>query len=316
MKLKKIREEMKMAKTIKFNLICDDKPVRTIEDLQENFSIEDVLKYYQNGLLQRWLTVRGYTEELGKVSAITSKEPMSIVKELIRIFGVSTDEKDIEKGVYIMQFAEERKAQYEKYEQEKYKVNQIIYNYAKEYNSLVDDICAHPENEAVIKADIVEMEKNYSWVLDLDNRYLFWTMYDTSPLAIMCLLMNDTFRGYYLPVYSKNEDGKSVSDLDSNTDKKKIYDTICQLIRSQTFQDRMKDNLVSFAGITDGYWKDLEPKGKQYMIISMENGDYVRAAGVSGGDKSYTDIRDNFVIIDGIDYKSNNASHKLLYMEV
>ena len=32
-----------MAKTIKFNLICDGKPVRTIEDLQENFSIEDVL---------------------------------------------------------------------------------------------------------------------------------------------------------------------------------------------------------------------------------------------------------------------------------
>lgn len=53
-----------MAKTIKFNLICDDKPVRTIEDLQNNFSIEDVLSYYNNKLLQRWLEVRGYTEEL------------------------------------------------------------------------------------------------------------------------------------------------------------------------------------------------------------------------------------------------------------
>ena len=39
-----------MAKTIKFNLICDDKPVRTIEDLQNNFSIEDVLEYYNNKL--------------------------------------------------------------------------------------------------------------------------------------------------------------------------------------------------------------------------------------------------------------------------
>ena len=44
-----------MAKTIKFNLICDQKPVRTIEDLQNNFSIEDVLAYYRNGLLTRWL---------------------------------------------------------------------------------------------------------------------------------------------------------------------------------------------------------------------------------------------------------------------
>lgn len=37
-----------MAKTIKFNLICDNTPVRTIEDLQNNFSIEDVLDYYRN----------------------------------------------------------------------------------------------------------------------------------------------------------------------------------------------------------------------------------------------------------------------------
>ena len=37
-----------MAKTIKFNLICDNTPVRTIEDLQNNFSIEDVLDYPGN----------------------------------------------------------------------------------------------------------------------------------------------------------------------------------------------------------------------------------------------------------------------------
>ena len=31
-------------KTIKFNLILDDKPIRNIEQLQENFSVEDILK--------------------------------------------------------------------------------------------------------------------------------------------------------------------------------------------------------------------------------------------------------------------------------
>ena len=77
-----------MAKTIKFNLICDDKPVRTIEDLQDNFSIEDVLKYYQNGLLLRWLNVRGYEAEAKKVSEINATEDLEIIKELIKIFGV------------------------------------------------------------------------------------------------------------------------------------------------------------------------------------------------------------------------------------
>ena len=63
MKIYKKLEESIMAKTIKFNLICDGNPVRTIEDLQNNFSIEDVLAYYNNKLLHRWLKVRGYEGE-------------------------------------------------------------------------------------------------------------------------------------------------------------------------------------------------------------------------------------------------------------
>ncbi len=44
-----------MAKTIKFNLLLDNKPIRTIEELQENFCIDDVLELYENGILQRCL---------------------------------------------------------------------------------------------------------------------------------------------------------------------------------------------------------------------------------------------------------------------
>ena len=95
-----------MAKTIKFNLICDEKPIRTIEDLQNNFCIEDVLNYYNNQLLHRWLRVRGYTAELEAVSAITSDNSMDIIKELIRIFDVVSDEKQIEESVYIFEYLE------------------------------------------------------------------------------------------------------------------------------------------------------------------------------------------------------------------
>lgn len=52
-----MQEVYTMAKTIKFNLICDGHPIRTLEDLRENFSIEDVLEYYGNGLLEKWLRV-------------------------------------------------------------------------------------------------------------------------------------------------------------------------------------------------------------------------------------------------------------------
>jgi len=98
-----------MAKTIKFNLICDNKPIRTIEDLQNNFSIEDVLAYYNNKLLHRWLEVRDYKEELEKVRAIMMDKPIEIIKELIKIFKVTTDDKKIEEGVYILEYLEKRK---------------------------------------------------------------------------------------------------------------------------------------------------------------------------------------------------------------
>ena len=36
-----------MAKTIKFNLKLNGNSIRTIEDLKENFVLEEVLKYYK-----------------------------------------------------------------------------------------------------------------------------------------------------------------------------------------------------------------------------------------------------------------------------
>ena len=52
------------------------------------------------------------------------------------------------------------------------------------------------------------------------------------------------------------------------------------------------------------------------MIINMEEGDHVRSIGKQGEDFSSRDVKGKFTILDGVDYKSNNASHTLLYMEV
>ena len=62
-----------MAKTIKFNLNCDGHPVRTLEDLREHFSMEDVLEYLNNGMLARWLDIREYTAEKEQVEQITAQ---------------------------------------------------------------------------------------------------------------------------------------------------------------------------------------------------------------------------------------------------
>lgn len=305
-----------MAKTIKFNLICDEKPVRTIEDLQNNFSIEDVLAYYNNQLLHRWLRVRGYEEELEAVSAINSSEPMEIIKELIRIFDVATDEEKVEEGIYMLKYLNEHKERCTVYEQEKYNADHIIKDYENGYRQLVDGILQNPNDAAKIKANIAEIVTNYAWVLELDHRELFYALTGKSVLAVMCLLMNEKSRCYYLPIEKTKEDGTVTLDISENADKKAMFDHICRMISQTDFASKLEGNLVSFSGVTDGYWKDLEPKGKRYMIVSMGVGDYVRSAGQSGGDLSSSDIQNKFVIVDGIDYKSNSDTRKLLYMEV
>lgn len=300
-----------MAKTIKFNLICDDKPVRTIEDLQNNFSIEDVLEYYNNKLLHRWLEVRGYSDELKKVSAITYKEPIKIIKELIKIFNVVSDEKKVEESVYMLQYLEERKILYNSYCKLSYTVKSITNDYEFGYRRLAEDILNNPNDIAKIKANINEIVTNYKWIFKLNHRNLFYVLMEKSKLAIMCLLMNEEARKYYLPFTKKD----SVAEF-NNTDRNIMFQQICSMITTLDFRTKLGDNLISFAGVTNGYWKDLEPKEKKYMIISMESGDFVRSAGKLGGELSYTDIKNKFVILDGIDYKSNSSTHNLLYMEV
>ena len=132
----------------------------------------------------------------------------------------------------------------------------------------------------------------------------------------MCLLMNEKSREYYVPIERKTEDGVVTKDIDTNADKRNIFKAISSLIERSNFSTKLGDNLIMFAGITDGYWKDLESKGKKFMIISMGAGDFVRSAGVSGGELSSIDVKDKFVIVDGIDYKSNSSTRQLLYMEV
>lgn len=313
-----------MAKTIKFNLICDDKPVRTIEDLQDNFSIEDVLKYYQNGLLLRWLKVRGYEEEYEKVSQINESETLEIVKELIKIFDVETDDKKVEEGVYSIQFFQERNRRHEEYRQENYMTQRIIADYQSGFNQLINIIVYNPYDVAKIKAAVNELMSGFKWAMDLYHEELFWKLREISPLAIMCFLMNDEARQYYLPMpinpyfeaYMQSDNARKVDYENNNARKRRMYDAICRMLKTNDFVSKLGENLHVFAGETAGYWKDLESKGKKYMIISMELGDFVRSAGVQGGDLNSTDIENKFVILDGIDYKSNNSNHQLCYMEV
>lgn len=131
-------------------------------------------------------------------------------------------------------------------------------------------------------------------------------------------------RKYYLDAGQSENDEKNM-DTTIKKDKEEIYKKICSYFEpSADIYKSIKDDIVKvlgdnvsvFDGKTDEYWKDLEVKGKKYMILGIGTRDKVRAAGDHNGDLSYEDVNNKFPIVDGIDYMSNSITSKLMYMEV
>ena len=97
-----------MAK-IKFNLNFGGAPIRTLEELRENFSIEDALDNYHSGALARWLDSRGYAAECEQVSAIATDNAREILKALLPALGVQTDPAEVEETLSLFDYLEQRK---------------------------------------------------------------------------------------------------------------------------------------------------------------------------------------------------------------
>ncbi|MCQ2372711.1 MAG: DUF6273 domain-containing protein [Phascolarctobacterium sp.] len=74
---------------IKFNLYCDGQPIRSLEDLRENFNIDDIYEDYQSGKLVKWLQSRNYEREYIQIERINSKDKKAICDKLCVIFGVA-----------------------------------------------------------------------------------------------------------------------------------------------------------------------------------------------------------------------------------
>lgn len=309
-----------MAKTIKFNLICDEHSVRTLDDLREHFSIEDVLNYYENGVLQRWLQIRGYTEELEAVNGIQAQDDMSAAKEMIKIFGLEESADDIEKALYVLKYREEKSASVLEYIKQSESIEFAVNSHFEGYNKLIQTICENKDNLPLIKAAVKEINDKYLNIFERDYKMLFISLYESAPLAVFVMLMFDTMRNKFLWDSAEKlpEKLETTSDF-INADRKQLHDLLMRFMRDYTYKalrEVLGDNLKIFGGETDNYWKDLEPGDKKYMILKIENGDSVRSAGKRDEILEAKDVNGKFPILDGVDYRSNNAYRELFYMEV
>lgn len=187
-----------MAKTVKFNLILDGYPVRNIEGLQEHFSIEDMLDYYNKGLLERWLEVRNYSGQLEKVRAIKESDIKGIARELVSIFEIETDDSQMEKALAIFSYLEEEKIVNEEYRESAYKKSEIISDYHAGYDALIQHMIDNRSDMALLKADVLELERSYFGLFRLDYYSLYFRLLKEAPKAVYAMLTRPALSGFYL----------------------------------------------------------------------------------------------------------------------
>ena len=370
-----------MAKTIKFNLILDEKPIRDIKGLQENFVIEDVLEFYQKGLLQKWLKVRGFDKYLKKVETIKKDEPVII--KLIEIFEIEKSEKEIKEAVYSLEFWKERKIELEEWTKKDTKIKQIIADYHNGYNVLLAKIKDNKEDMPFMKSAAKEINDKYKEIFKIDYPFFFANFKEDVPLINLAILMNHDLRKYYLTnqnirkelinkhvkksfgllkgskyekIYKKNTNNIwklvcnepiIVTELSNNSNvgidierhnyiskvnaKNAIGKTFSKLyfnsfspsdavkyVKISSIPDSNKNikEIKKFNGTTDGYWKDLEVAKTKVMVLSIPDGTFIRNANKPKEELSAKDVNGEFLILDGLLYKSNVDYEPISYMEV
>lgn len=303
-----------MAKTIKFNLILDGYPVRTIESLQEHFSIEDTLRYFRNGLLARWLDVRGYTEKLEAVKRIDpDANARTIVSELARIFEIKANSSSIEESIAILNYLDEEKASDAVYRENAFEKRQIIGDYHSGYNELIRNMEDHQEDMALLKADAIELERTYLDLFMLDYGNLFYRLAANAPRAVFAILTREALRKYWL-VYDSDLDRRNRYGLYVNFG---IYDSIKKnLLLANKVKSILGDDLKILKRNTQAMWDPIERPEVKIMVISMRSGSFIKNAGEFSEKLGASDVNEKFLFLNGLEYQCNDESYELRYMEV
>lgn len=292
-----------MAKTIKFNLILDDCPVRNLEGLREHFSIEDMLKYFENGLLLRWLNVRGYDEQYDAVEAIDkSLGRKEIITSLVKIFEVvEMDIADIEKAIGILAYLDEEKELNAIYKENAYAKKQIIDDYHSGYTALIMHIEENKDNMALLKADAIQMERVYFGLFELNHYELYFRLVESAPKAIFAILTRDSLRKFWI-----GEEANA-----------KIYSSVkTALLATAKAKEILGDDLKIVKRNTQAMWDPIEKPEVKLMVISIAAGTFIKNAGNFSEKLGNADVNDKLVKFDGLEYQCNSETYELLYMEV
>ena len=319
-----------MAKTIKFNLNCDGHPVRTLEDLREHFSMEDVLEYLNNGMLARWLDIREYTAEKEQVEQITADNDRDRLWALVNIFDIDADQKEVTERAQQLDWKNRQKALSAVYQASGEGRQRILSDYFSGYKNAVETILTNLEDYGSIKSAVTDIDEHYQEAFDLQYKELIKRIYGAvwkdahMPTALLALFTRPHMRAKYLP--EADTPSSFVMRLPTRIalswpNYKQIREYAQDTVPRE-YDYNLKPPFHVVRGESGGGDKLIQRSGQQVMVIKVESSDrnYVQVSAANGENAhSYYEINGmisgRFVLLDGLRCKLSQGD-ALWYMEV
>ena len=181
-----------MAKAIKFNLVWGEQPIRTIADLQSHFDAGELLKGYKSGTLRRWLSSRGYEEQLKKLDAVSDTDDESALLGLCDVFAVKMDEQEIKQCIAELNASQEE--DYSDSESADTERSATTENQQNSYQDLLQILYNDPSDLVLIRSTVKLLNDEHFDELKADGEELLQRLWDVSPYIVFCFLMYENTR--------------------------------------------------------------------------------------------------------------------------
>lgn len=309
-----------MLKRIKFNLLLGNKYCKNLEDVKNNFNIHDILDYFDEGILEKWLTAQNLNDVNEKVSAIDKKADIyKKVNSLMEIFYEDEDENTIKEmskeATYIIEFENKRKDDLEVFSKNDFKEKEVVNNYFKNYEDIINFIIEKKEDYEFIKSSIKNISDNFMNVFKYDYYNLFLKLHkEDNYFSILSILSNKKTRDYFI----EDEDiMKSLNEMFSHT-----YGTANAIkFRFGLYKSKLEDNhyltnkLKIYSQNTKRHFSTVV-EDKKCLILHIDSGCNVTSFKDKSEEYGYEDINNKFLILDGITYMGTSESAQLVYMEI
>ncbi|ASJ21418.1 hypothetical protein BHAMNSH16_07080 [Brachyspira hampsonii] len=290
---------------LKFNLLIGGKECRTLEEVKENFNIDDIKKYYDSDLLERWLLNNDYKDLCSKIQALKSKyifdhtigplkaHPVMLVnvKQELKDTFFPEYKKDKIFPAFTISYYDDH------YNYNDYKnystADEYFYNYKKIVNVIINDSTDY------IKSYIDLLAERYSYFFYYDYKnFIKKIMENKNYYALFCMFYNDFMR-YYL----KEDD--NVSNFINEKIIKNISEKVNNDFSYVKYYSKSESN-------SDGHF--IEISNKECIILYIEN---ASVTSINNKEKVYNKdkINNKFIKINGIRYNWQ-YNNKIVYIEM